>query len=99
MENLTNRELELAHLVAQGFSNRQIAQRLGLSRQTVKNHVQAAYKKLAVNNRVELSLRLAGKTVEELRLRFVDAATSQQQSCSPDAVMKFPSSLNRAQTH
>ena len=72
MENLTPREFQLARLVAQGFTNRQIADRLVLSRQTVKNHIQAAYKKLQVTNRVELSLRLAGRTVEDLRLRFVE---------------------------
>ena len=72
MENLTPREFQLARLVAQGFTNRQIADRLVLSRQTVKNHIQAAYKKLQVTNRVELSLRLAGRSVEDLRLRFVE---------------------------
>ena len=70
MENLTPRELELARLVAEGYSNRQIADRLRLSRQTVKNHIQAAYRKLEVTNRVELTLRLGGRSVEELRRRF-----------------------------
>ena len=71
MESLTPRELQLAKLVAEGFSNQQIADRLRLSRQTVKNHIQAAYRKLEVRNRIDLSLRLTGKTVEDLRRRFV----------------------------
>ena len=71
MEELTPRELELANLVAAGFSNQQIADMLAIRRQTVKNHIQTIYKKLQVNNRVELSLHLSGRNVEDLQLRFV----------------------------
>src|SRR5690348_12676402 len=63
MENLTPREFELAQLVAEGFTNRQIADRLILSRQTVKNHIRAAFRKLQVSNRVELSIRLSAKRI------------------------------------
>ena len=73
MENLTARELELAKLVAAGFSNQQIADRFMLALQTVKNHLRSVYKKLHVTNRVELSLRISGKSAEDLRLRFVFA--------------------------
>lgn len=63
MANLTPREFELAQLVAQGFTNRQIADRLILSRQTMKNHIWAAFRKLQVSNRVELSIRLSAKRI------------------------------------
>lgn len=70
MNQLTPRERELASLVAAGFSNREIAGMLLICRQTVKNHILAVYRKLEVNNRVELSLRLSGRSVEEVQLQL-----------------------------
>jgi DNA-binding NarL/FixJ family response regulator len=67
VEALTPRETELASLVAAGFSNRQIAEMLAICRQTVKNHIQAIYRKLQLRNRVELSLHLSGKNVREMQ--------------------------------
>lgn len=71
MEELTPREAELANLVAAGFSNQQIAEMLAIRPQTVKNHLQTIYRKLHVNNRVELSLHLCGKNVEDVQVRIV----------------------------
>ena len=71
MGDLTPRELELARLVAAGFSNQQIASMLVICRQTVKNHIQSVYRKLQVNNRVKLSLCLAGTSIEELQLHVL----------------------------
>jgi DNA-binding NarL/FixJ family response regulator len=51
---LTGREEEVLRLVAQGLSNRQIAERLGLRPQTVKNHVRRVFEKLDVHSRLEL---------------------------------------------
>jgi DNA-binding CsgD family transcriptional regulator len=59
MENLTPRELQVAQLVSSGLSNQEISDRLRISLQTVKNHMQAIYKKLGVKNRVELSLHFS----------------------------------------
>jgi len=53
---ITARELEVIELVVSGLSNREIAQRLGLSEQTVKNHTARIMDKLEVRNRVELVL-------------------------------------------
>jgi len=52
---LTERETEVLRLVAKGLSYRQIAERLGLSRRTVQNHVQNTLGKLQLHNRVELT--------------------------------------------
>ena len=52
---LTNREVEVLQLVATGASNRQIAARLVISEQTVKNHVSRVLKKLNIKSRHELS--------------------------------------------
>jgi len=51
-EHLTARERELLSLVNDGLSNREIADFLTLSINTVKSGLYAAYKKLGVNNRV-----------------------------------------------
>jgi DNA-binding NarL/FixJ family response regulator len=54
---LSRREEEIARLVAQGFSNRQISERLKLSEHTVKNYLFRAFEKLGVSTRVELTLQ------------------------------------------
>jgi DNA-binding NarL/FixJ family response regulator len=55
---LTNRERQVARLVAQGLSNRKIANAMDLVEGTVKIHLHHVYKKLHVANRIELVLRL-----------------------------------------
>jgi DNA-binding NarL/FixJ family response regulator len=50
---LTHRELEVLGMVADGFSNKQIAQELHLSLYTVKNHVHNILDKLPANSRHE----------------------------------------------
>jgi DNA-binding CsgD family transcriptional regulator len=72
MENLTQRQRELAAFVAAGFSNQQIADFLHIRRQTVKNHVQAVYRKLHVRNRVELCLQLSGAKVAHIQRFLVE---------------------------
>ena len=51
---LTKRELEILVLLLEGWRNQDIASRLGLSPNTVKNHVYSLYQKTGVANRVEL---------------------------------------------
>jgi LuxR family maltose regulon positive regulatory protein len=53
VEPLSERELEVLGLIAQGLSNREIAQRLFLSLPTVKWHTHNIYGKLAVKNRTQ----------------------------------------------
>jgi DNA-binding NarL/FixJ family response regulator len=50
---LSNREIEILDLVARGNSNKLVARRLGISDQTVKNHISAILRKLEVNDRTE----------------------------------------------
>ncbi|HEY2644764.1 MAG TPA: LuxR C-terminal-related transcriptional regulator [Galbitalea sp.] len=54
-ERLTQREREIAGLAAQGLSSLDIAARLHLSARTVNNHLHAAYSKLGVRGRSELT--------------------------------------------
>jgi DNA-binding CsgD family transcriptional regulator len=53
--SLTLRQRELAGLVAQGHSNRDIADHLSLSVRTVENHLHRVYAKLGVSSRAELA--------------------------------------------
>jgi DNA-binding NarL/FixJ family response regulator len=55
-KQLTQREVEVIGLVVDGLSNREIAERLRLGEQTVKNHVARIMSKMHVRNRVELAL-------------------------------------------
>lgn len=72
MASLSPRELELAQLVAAGYTNAEIASTLQISRQTVKNHLQAAYTKLGVHNRVLLSYKVRDlKSKESSKSKFV----------------------------
>jgi DNA-binding NarL/FixJ family response regulator len=50
---LSAREIEVLDLAARGNSNKIIARKLGISDQTVKNHVSAILRKLEVNDRTE----------------------------------------------
>ena len=53
IEALTEREIQVLQLLAQGLANKQIAARLGISEHTVKFHVSAIYHKLGASNRTE----------------------------------------------
>lgn len=53
LDDLSERETEVLGLVAQGLTNMQIAQRINVSENTVKFHLQNIYQKLNVNNRTE----------------------------------------------
>ena len=51
--SLSEREIEIVRLVAKGFSNDELAERLHLSPDTVKAHLRHVYEKLGVESRVE----------------------------------------------
>lgn len=55
-ELLSRREQEVVRCVAEGMSNREIAQRLGLTEHTVKNYLFRIFDKLGVSKRVEVVL-------------------------------------------
>jgi DNA-binding NarL/FixJ family response regulator len=60
-EPLTPRELEVLELLAEGLPNKAIAERLGISDQTVKFHVSSITGKLATSNRTEAVRRALRK--------------------------------------
>jgi DNA-binding NarL/FixJ family response regulator len=53
---LSDREKEIVQLVAQGFRNKEIGEKLFISEQTVKNHLHNIFDKLGVSDRLELAL-------------------------------------------
>ena len=56
VEQLTDRELEIVIAVAQGSSNRTIANKLFISEKTVKNHISSILKKLNLEDRTQLAI-------------------------------------------
>ena len=55
-EPLTRREMQILQCVADGMSNREIADDLSITRATVETHVQKVYRKLSVNSRTQALL-------------------------------------------
>jgi DNA-binding NarL/FixJ family response regulator len=53
---LSQREREIVTLVAQGFKNKEMAEKMFISEQTVKNHLHNIFDKLGVSDRLELAL-------------------------------------------
>jgi DNA-binding NarL/FixJ family response regulator len=57
LEPLSEREIEVLKFLAQGFANREIADRLYLAEGTVKNYVSSVMQKLSVRDRTQAALR------------------------------------------
>lgn len=57
---LTEREREIASLIVDGFSNKQIADKLYISEGTVKNYISKIYDKTGIHDRVKLVVALKG---------------------------------------
>lgn len=56
LRHLTEREAQVANLVAQGDSNKEIGERLKLSAKTVKNHVSNILRKLSLQRRTQIAI-------------------------------------------
>lgn len=57
---LTRREKEVAELLAGGLTNKEIADRIGISERTVKHYMSCLMQKFAARNRTELVIALSG---------------------------------------
>ena len=55
---LTPRQRQIIRALAAGATNREIARRLGLKEQTIKNQLTVIYGELGVRNRLELAVRV-----------------------------------------
>jgi two-component system nitrate/nitrite response regulator NarL len=69
LEGLTRREQDVARLVGQGYSNKEIARYLSLSLGTVKHHVHHVLEKLQVNRRAQVPVRLGPQLAGGLSAR------------------------------
>lgn len=56
IESLTNRELEVLGLIANGMFNKEIAISLNISERTVKNHISNIFKKIEVSDRTQAAV-------------------------------------------
>jgi RNA polymerase sigma factor (sigma-70 family) len=55
LSRLTQRETQIVRLVCEGFSNKEIARRMGVSEGTIKFRLHYIYQKLGLNNRTSLA--------------------------------------------
>jgi DNA-binding NarL/FixJ family response regulator len=71
-DQLTAKEIQVATLVWQGMTNREIAKIIGTTEQVIKNYLRTTFDKLGVWSRLELALYIAAhggdRWVQELRL-------------------------------
>jgi DNA-binding NarL/FixJ family response regulator len=58
-ERLTAKEIQIAVLVWQGLTNREIGRIIGTSEQVIKNHLRSTFDKLGVWSRLELAMYVA----------------------------------------
>ncbi len=65
-DGLTNREIEILKLLANGMANKQIAYRLKISEKTVRNHVSNTYEKLGIYDRSQAVLYAVRKGLVEV---------------------------------
>jgi DNA-binding NarL/FixJ family response regulator len=59
-ERLTTKEMQVAGLVWEGLTNREIARAIGTTEQVVKNYLRNTFDKLGVWSRMELAIYVAG---------------------------------------
>ena len=59
-EQLTPKELQVATLVWEGLTNREISKLMGTTEQVIKNHLRSTFDKLGVWSRLELAMYVAG---------------------------------------
>lgn len=74
-DTLTHREKMIISYLVQGWRNREIADHLSISEQTVKNHLRAVYDKVGVSDRLELVLYVIHQRVQLPPVATVTAAS------------------------
>ena len=65
---LSQRQMEVVHMTTQGFKNSDIAAKLALSEQTVKNHMHNIFERLEVTDRLELALLYVSEQLQTSRV-------------------------------
>ncbi len=75
---LTPRERDVVRLVVDGFGNREVAQQLGLSSNTVRNYVFNIFEKLGVSSRAELILYVLADSRNAMRQNSAERAVQKK---------------------
>ena len=75
--NLTQRETQIASLISQDLCAKEIAQRLKVSTWTIKNHTSTIIKKLGVNSRTGIAVKII---LSEKERNNADSTRNNQQS-------------------
>jgi len=60
-DHLTPKEIQVATLVWEGLTNREIGKIMSTSEQVIKNHLRSIFDKLGVWSRLELAMYVAGR--------------------------------------
>ena len=74
-ERLTAKEIQIAILVWEGMTNREIGRIVGTSEQVIKNHLRSIFDKLGVWSRLELAMYVASHGGKDLARRRALPAT------------------------
>lgn len=69
MEDFTEREVEIASLVAEGMSNDEISARLGVSLNTVRYHLKELYSRIGKSSRTTLAREFHSGLIQRTRRR------------------------------
>lgn len=72
---ISHRELEVFALVAEGYSNKEVAEILHIKYQSVKNHMHNFFKKLGVKNSGQAVIVAMGKNLIKIRSIYGDVST------------------------
>jgi DNA-binding NarL/FixJ family response regulator len=75
-DRLTNKEAQVATLVWQGLTNREIADEIGTTEQVVKNYLRNTFDKLGVWSRLELALYVASHGGKQWRESLWQSGTT-----------------------
>jgi DNA-binding NarL/FixJ family response regulator len=81
-DRLTPKEVQIATMVWEGLTNREIANSMGTTEQVVKNYLRNTFDKIGVWSRLELALYVAGhgglRWTEELGLHRAKSGAAEQ---------------------
>ena len=86
---LSKREFEVVQCLVQGLTNREIADRMGLSQHTVKNYLFRVFDKLGVSSRVELLFMTLGQTQDSEKLALPGVSKTAVEGTVDDATLAF----------
>ncbi len=87
---LTTKEIQVATLVWQGLTNKDIGHVLGTSEQVVKNYLRTTFDKLGLWTRLELALYVASHGGSTWHVQLGLGALAEADSRNLEAAVKFP---------